>query len=573
MKSREPRSTFKKSWGTLRDNISYRNDFFSLDFPASISTSPLTTSSTPSSTTQSAESLTSGLDSLIIRREKSFVRNQESENKNNVKSKQRNLKDLNGNEEDKQETTVNHTKLSEYTAQKREENCNIIAKVRTNKNKSKTTSGGAKYKKNNKSTEKAPILQAKTQTRILNGFVGFSSIGRQISRKQIHKGFKLNLLVIGEPGLGKSTLINSLFKTNIYGNERLQIHKNGRVEKRQAILNEDGVRLDLSIIDIPGYGGKLDNTGCWDPAVEYIEEQLDKFYEEENRAGKMDLSDTRVHACLHFLAPTGHGIKKLDLEVMRRLHDKVNIIPLIGKADSFNREEVSVFKQKIRHQLKQHKILTYCPPYSKSCLKPPLAVIGANTSKSCPGGKILRLRRYPWGGINIEDKEVCDFTLLHSLLISECFDDLIDATKNIIYENYRSKKLSVVAALDEDKLNIPNKNPLAILEDEANQHKRRIKLMEQEMMDVFEKKIDEKLENMRKITEENIKEIDDAQKLVEKDKEALALRRNSFERQKTLLDSVVLPSPSHSTTSAVSTSSTEKKKRFRFSLGSFKFKT
>ena len=125
----------------------------------------------------------------------------------------------------------------------------------------------------------------------------------------------------------------------------------------------------------------------------------------------------------------------------------------------------------------------------------------------------------------------------------------------------------------QDKLNIPNKNPLAILEDEANQHKRRIKLMEQEMMDVFEKKIEEKLENMRKITEENIKEIDDEQKLVEKDKEALALRRDSFERQKTLLDSVVLPSPSHSTSSAVSTSSTEKKKRFRFSLGSFKFKT
>ena len=42
---------------------------------------------------------------------------------------------------------------------------------------------------------------------------------------------------------------------------------------------------------------------------------------------------TRVHACLYFIAPNGHKLKELDLEFMRRLCKKVNIIPVIGDYD------------------------------------------------------------------------------------------------------------------------------------------------------------------------------------------------------------------------------------------------
>ena len=33
--------------------------------------------------------------------------------------------------------------------------------------------------------------------------------------------------------------------------------------------------------------------------------------------------DTLVHACLYFIAPTGHGLKPLDIDFMRRIHNKV----------------------------------------------------------------------------------------------------------------------------------------------------------------------------------------------------------------------------------------------------------
>ena len=46
--------------------------------------------------------------------------------------------------------------------------------------------------------------------------MGFSSLPEQVHRKSLKKGFEFTLMVVGESGLGKSTLINSLFLTDLY---------------------------------------------------------------------------------------------------------------------------------------------------------------------------------------------------------------------------------------------------------------------------------------------------------------------------------------------------------------------
>lgn len=49
------------------------------------------------------------------------------------------------------------------------------------------------------------------------------------------------------------------------------------------------------------------------------------------------------------IAPSGHGLKPLDVELMKRLHDKVNLIPLIAKADTMTPEECIHFKKQVAH--------------------------------------------------------------------------------------------------------------------------------------------------------------------------------------------------------------------------------
>ena len=130
------------------------------------------------------------------------------------------------------------------------------------------------------------------------------------------------------------------------------------------VLVENGVKLSLTVIDTPGFGEAVDNTECWTPIVDYVEDQFDGYLEAETRVerwednnvdnvftesflSRFDIADKRVHACLYFIAPTGHGLKPLDVEVMKKIHKKVNIIPVIGKADSCTMKEVNMFKTKV----------------------------------------------------------------------------------------------------------------------------------------------------------------------------------------------------------------------------------
>ena len=50
------------------------------------------------------------------------------------------------------------------------------------------------------------------------------------------------------------------------------------------------------------------------------------FFLSSPQVERGSLPDTMVHACLFFIPPTGHGIKPLDLQFMKKIHDKVLIL-------------------------------------------------------------------------------------------------------------------------------------------------------------------------------------------------------------------------------------------------------
>lgn len=68
---------------------------------------------------------------------------------------------------------------------------------------------------------------------------------------------------------------------------------------------------------------------------------------QEQQPRRTDKIDLRVHACLYFIRPTGHTLKPLDIEVMKRLSSRVNLIPVIAKADTLSPSDLARFKQRV----------------------------------------------------------------------------------------------------------------------------------------------------------------------------------------------------------------------------------
>ena len=171
----------------------------------------------------------------------------------------------------------------------------------------------------------------------------------------------------------------------------------------QVQLEENGVKLSLTVVDTPGFGDALDNTDCRAESLSYVERQYDRFLEEETRVRRTKLEDRRVHACLYFISPNGHGLKNIDIQCMQKLDKMVNIIPVIGKADACTQEELVTFKARIRSQLHENEIQVYKFPGQEQ--EGPFAVVGSNVMMEDPvTGRTFRGRKYPWGCVSIEEE-------------------------------------------------------------------------------------------------------------------------------------------------------------------------
>lgn len=52
-------------------------------------------------------------------------------------------------------------------------------------------------------------------------------------------------------------------------------------------------------------------------------------------------------------------MKQLDIEVMKKLHDRVNLIPIIAKADTMTLDEVKQFKANVLNIINENKLQIY----------------------------------------------------------------------------------------------------------------------------------------------------------------------------------------------------------------------
>ncbi|KAK7506085.1 hypothetical protein BaRGS_00002807 [Batillaria attramentaria] len=273
------------------------------------------------------------------------------------------------------------------------------------------------------------------------GYVGFANLPNQVHRKSVKKGFEFTLMVVGESGLGKSTLVNK------------KIQQTVKIDASTVEIEERGVKLRLTVVDTPGFGDSLNSTDCFKPVIRYIDDQFERYLADESGLNRRHIIDNRVHCCFYFINPSGHGLKPLDVAFMKTVHHKVNIVPVLAKADTLTKQEVVNLKRRIMDQIEDYGIKIYPLPdcdsdedddYKEQCRQlknaVPFAVVGANSIIEVKGRKV-RGRMYPWGVVEVENPDHCDFIKLRTMLITH-MQDLQEVTQDTHYENYRAAKMA-----------------------------------------------------------------------------------------------------------------------------------
>ena len=153
------------------------------------------------------------------------------------------------------------------------------------------------------------------------------------------------------------TLFNSSF------NLRPSSHHEAKVslDANTVDLWQNKVHLKLTIVETSGFGDQINKENSHEPIINYINEQFERYVQLElnlNRNMKQ-VDDTRVHVCLYLISPTGHSLKTLDLKTMKALDRKVNIIPIIAKADTISKNELIDFKKRVMNDLINNHVNIY----------------------------------------------------------------------------------------------------------------------------------------------------------------------------------------------------------------------
>ncbi|XP_048884837.1 septin-6 isoform X2 [Brienomyrus brachyistius] len=386
----------------------------------------------------------------------------------------------------------------------------------------------------------------------LSGHVGFDSMPDQLVNKSVGQGFCFNILCVGETGVGKSTLMDTLFNTKFEGDPTKHSQPSVQLRSSTYELQESNVRLKLTVVNTVGFGDQINKEDSYKPIVDFIDEQFEAYLQEELKIKRTlhCYHDTRIHTCLYFIAPTGHSLKSLDLVTMKKLDSKVNIIPVIAKSDAITKTELAKFKIKISSELVSNGVQIYQFPIDDETVAEinsamnghlPFAVVGS-TEELKIGNKMMKARQYPWGTVQVENESHCDFVKLREMLIRVNMEDLREQTHARHYELYRRCKLEEMGFKDTD----PDSKPFSLQETyeaKRNEFMGELQRKEEEMRQMFvlrvkekeaelkeaEKELHEKFDRLKKLHQEEKKKVEDRKKQLDDD-------LNLFKQKKTAME-------------------------------------
>jgi septin 7 len=152
--------------------------------------------------------------------------------------------------------------------------------------------------------------------------------------------------------------------------------------------------------------------------------------------------------------------------------------------------------------------------------KIPFAVVGSDQVVATPDGREVRGRSYPWGVIEVDNEEHCDFVKLRQMLVRTYMEELREYTNDVLYENWRTEKLLSMGVAQDSSvfkevkyalldfsalcfiINYSHASPALRMQEERVLHEAKLAKMEAEMKMVFQQKVQEKEAKLKQSEEE-----------------------------------------------------------------------
>lgn len=276
---------------------------------------------------------------------------------------------------------------------------------------------------------------------------GLSCLPDQCEKSSNLMGGKFSLMVAGSRGTGKSSFVNCLFGSELLV-DSYDTTNEEFLDVKNFELTENGFTLNLQVIETVNYGNSFDTGFKPESLCAFVDEKFKAFLYQSKQPRREGLIDLRVHCCVYFLFQTVNPISDLDIQTMKSLSTRTNLIPVVAKADTLTETELHNFEIMVRTTLAKHDIET-CQFFSNKellqeiRLKIPFSIISSSFSPSLDNnnGIIERIRKYPWCLLDIENESYCDFHYIRKLLLEENMLEFVASTE-VYYEQFRSIFLS-----------------------------------------------------------------------------------------------------------------------------------
>lgn len=291
------------------------------------------------------------------------------------------------------------------------------------------------------------------------------TIGDNLLRKDAKKGFTFNIMLVGPRSLGKTTLLSAIFgkKLDIHKEKPTTIDIKDIKDEMEPVLNpqidietksfeidEKNVRLKLTVTNSYNYGLALCLQDTHFPLVDYIDQQFADYHKRELGFDRRNIKDKMVHCLLFFINSNGFGLDEFDIEFLKSVNGKVNIIPIIARAEGLTPSEKASFKRRLKEDLEKNEIRVYQLPDPdpdesddmKRCIKEiqdtmPFAISSMTLTSE---GSVTETQ-LDWATRDPYNRDQSDFLLL-KLMLHRQMKDLRDDTHEIFYEQYRIKKMN-----------------------------------------------------------------------------------------------------------------------------------